>query len=407
MTPVSMSYDHLAPASPNSRLRAVIDLDRIEENMDRMHGNLKPGTLMAAVIKADGYGHGAVPIGRLLDKKPYLWGFAVATPEEALELKAAGITKPVMLLGYAFPESFEDLILNDIRLTVFDEATAACLNETALKMDRPCFIHIAVDTGMSRIGFPVGDALKEASLDSVCRIVRMEGLKAEGIFTHFARADEEDDEPALRQLTPFLSFVESLTGRGVSFPIVHASNSAAILKLKEANLDMVRAGIALYGLSPSDEVGIERLALKPAMSLISHVSYVKELPEGTPVSYGGTFVTDRKTLVATIPVGYADGYPRLLSNKGCVLIRGQRAPILGRICMDQFMVDVTGIPGAERGDEAVLLGEQGDERIFAEEIGALSGRFNYELACDITKRVPRLYREGGEIIGQVDYFHAK
>ena len=391
-------------AKDNRRIYARIDLDRIEENMDRMHGNLKEGCLMAAVIKADGYGHGAVPIGRMLEDKPYVWGYAVATCEEAESLKKAGLTKPVMLLGYTFPEVYPAIIANQIRACVFDEETAQLLSREAVAQNRQAYIHIAVDTGMSRIGFPTDKDRRSASVESIMRIASLPGLVTEGLFTHFARADEDSDDPALDQLRPFTAFSDELKEKGVHFALVHAANSAAILKFGAAHLDMARAGIALYGLSPSEEVGIDRLGLKPAMSLISHLSYVKDLPSGVPVSYGGTYVTERPMRIATIPAGYADGYPRLLSNKGCVLIHGKRARILGRICMDQFMVDVTEIPGAKRGDEAVLLGSQGGEHLSAEELGSLSGRFNYELACDISKRVPRVYVRHGEIVGQVDYF---
>ena len=384
-----------------SRVRADIDLSAIEENFDKMHANLLPGTRMAAVIKADGYGHGAAPIGEMLEKKEYIWGYCVAAPEEALSLRHAGLKKPIMLLGYAFPEAHEAMIENDIRACLFTYEDAVVLSENAAKAGKDIKVHIKIDTGMSRIGFPVS----EESVQAIKKLLALPHIKAEGIFTHFARADETDPAPAFVQLTIFQTMVEWLMGEGVTFPIVHCSNSAALLRLKEANLSMVRAGISLYGLSPSEEVPHTLLDLRPAMSLIAHISHVKEVPEGTAVSYGGTYVTKRTTRIATIPVGYADGYPRLLSNKGAVLIGGKRAPILGRVCMDQFMVDITEIPGVQKGDQAVLLGRQGDEAITAEEIGALSGRFNYELVCDITKRVPRNYIYGGEIIRQVDYFN--
>ena len=381
-----------------------VDLDAIERNMDLIHGNLTPGTLVTAVIKADGYGHGAAMIGRSLQKKPYIWGFAVATPDEAEGLREAGVTKPVLMLGYVFPWHYKDLIRKGIRICVFTEETAREVSQAAQKAGKDALVHIAIDTGMSRIGFSIDDGRAGEAADAIERIAAMPGIVCEGLFTHFARADEVDDEPAMRQLRPFLEFKESLEARGVTFPLVHAANSAAALKLPASHLDMVRVGVALYGLSPSSEVPKETLGLTQAISIHSRITYVKTIPEGVPVSYGGTYVTDRRIRIATIPVGYADGYPRALSNKASVLIHGQRARILGRVCMDQFMVDVSDIPDVKAGDEVVLLGRQGSEMITAEEIGDMADRFNYELVCDINKRVPRLYTRNGEIVAQVDYF---
>lgn len=390
--------------SLNSRICAYIDLDAVNENFDRMSANLKDKTPIAAVIKADGYGHGAIPIGKILEERQDVWGYAVATAEEGEALREAGLKKPIMLLGYVFPENYERLFNNDLRACVFSYETAKALSDMAVLRGQTLTIHIAVDTGMSRIGYGV---TTEAA-DEVAAVSKLPHLVIEGIFTHFARADELSDAPADKQLAAFLRFVEMVSERGVDVPLVHAGNSAAILKLPQAHLSMVRAGITLYGMSPSQEVPRTLLNLKPVMSLVSHISYVKTLEAGCAVSYGGTYVTERETKVATIPVGYADGYPRGLSNKGQVLIHGQRVPIIGRVCMDQFMVDVTSVDDEVAiGDEVVLLGTQGQETITAEELGNLSGRFNYELTCDINKRVPRLYRYHGEIIGQVDYFPRK
>ncbi|MDO4477752.1 MAG: alanine racemase [Lachnospiraceae bacterium] len=374
-----------------SRIYAEINLDHISDNFDKMHAHLKPGTMMAAVIKADGYGHGAVPIGRMLEEKDYIWGFAVATTEEALELRAAGITKPVMLLGCVFPEGLEDLIRADVRLCVFSEDLAEEVAAAARSVGRRAAVHIALDTGMGRIGF----AMSDEAIESAARICAMEELEVEGIFSHFARADETDHAAAKAQLEHFLYFTKRLEEMGLRIPIYHCSNSAGILGFPEANLDMVRAGISLYGLDPSDEVPCKMLDLKPAMSLHARISYVKRVPAGTAISYGGTYVTAKESVIATIPVGYADGYPRLLSNKGEVLVKGQRAPIRGRVCMDQFMVDVTDIPDVHRGDPVVLLGNMGEETIRAEELGGICGRFNYELACCVNKRVPRIYIHKG------------
>lgn len=377
----------------HSRVCARIDLDAMDHNLDVMRRKLKGDTPICAVIKANAYGHGAVPIAAHLEKREDIWGFACACAEEALQLRRAGIEKPLLLLGYAFPEDYRELVSEDIRACVFDYETAASLAACAAELGREAIVHIALDTGMSRIGFQA----EAGAAAEVRRIAELPGLRIEGLFTHFARCDEPSLEPARRQYELYRSFEDMLEEEGVEIPIRHVCNSAGIMRFPDASRDMTRAGITLYGLTPSEEVAEEMRELRPVMSLVSHISHVKMLPPGRAVSYGGTFVTERDTLVATVPAGYADGYPRLLSGKGQVLIRGRRAPILGRVCMDQFMVDVTGIPEAARGDEVVLLGAQGDERISAEEIGRISGRFNYELVSCITQRVPREYYEQGRI----------
>lgn len=383
-----------------SRINAEIDLDAVAHNFDLMHKKLRPGTKMCAVVKADCYGHGAVPIARFIEDYDYIWGFACATPEEAMELRDAGIKKPLILLGYAFPESYEDIVKNDIRACIFEMKSAEKLSETAEKLHKKAKIHLALDTGMSRIGFKDDDD----SVEAIKKIADDPDLEIEGMFTHFARADEPSLDPAKKQLERYEAFSEKLEENGVRIPIHHVSNSAALMRFQEANEDMVRAGITIYGLTPSDDVTDEMEGLLPVMSIRSHISFVKTLPAGCAISYGGTYVTKKETRVATVPCGYADGYPRTLSNKGEVLIHGKRVPILGRVCMDQFMVDVSGIPDVGQGDEVVLLGKQGTERITAEEIGNKSGRFNYEFVCDISKRVPRTYLRDGQIALQVDYF---
>ena len=383
-----------------SRVRAEINLDAVRFNFESMKNNLTPGTKMAAVIKADGYGHGAVQIARLIHGFDYIWGFAVATAEEAMQLRAKGISKPIMLLGYAFEESYEDLIDYDIRVCVFEEETAIALSTCANALGKTAIIHFALDTGMSRIGFPD----TSESVEVIQRIAALPNIKVEGLFTHFARADELSVTPAIAQMKRYNRFSEMLAEAGVEIPIHHMSNSAGIIRLQAANADMVRAGITVYGLYPSDEVETEPVPLRPVMSLISHVSYVKTLEPGAEISYGGTYKVTETKRVATVPVGYADGYPRQLSNKGYVLIHGKKAPILGRVCMDQFMVDVTDIPGVSQKDEVVLVGSQGDEHISVEELGALSGRFNYEFVCDIGKRVPRCFMKNGICVEQTSCF---
>lgn len=379
-----------------SRIRADIDLDAVLYNFENMKSNIRPGCKITAVIKADGYGHGSVQIAELMEPYDYMWGFAVAAADEAFRLRRAGIRKPIMLLGYTFDEFYEDLIRENVRICVFDYDTAVKVSDAAFTAKKKAIIHIALDTGMSRIGFRDNDA----SVAEIVKIAKLPNIRIEGLFTHFARADEVSIDPAVRQLERYDAFAEKVEKAGVDIPIHHVSNSAGIIRLREANKDMVRAGITVYGLMPSADVETDIVPLKPVMSLVSHISYVKNIEAGDEVSYGGTFKAEKTMRVATIPVGYADGYPRMLSGKGHVLIKGRKAPILGRVCMDQFMVDVTDIEGATRGDEVVLLGKQGDERITAEELGDLSGRFNYELVCDISKRVPRNFIYEGRIIEQ-------
>ena len=373
------------------RVYAAVDLSAALKNMERMHEALSPQT--------DGYGHGAVPIGRELEKLPYVFGYATATAEEAFILRRAGLKKPMLILGYTFPYSYEELIMQRIRPAVFRKDALEVLDACAEKMGKKAVVHVKVDTGMSRIGIRPD----EEGLFFMEWLFGLKHIEVEGIFTHFARADEADQTPALAQLEQFTAFVAEAERRvGKQIPLKHCSNSAGILTLPQANLSLVRAGITLYGLSPSEEVTRDILSLRPVLSLKSRLVYVKEIEAGTPVSYGGTFVAKERMRIATVPVGYGDGYPRSLSGKGSVLIRGKRASILGRICMDQFMVDVSAIPGVTEGDEVTLIGADGREEITMEELGALSGRFNYELACDLGKRIPRVYLKDGEIVCTVD-----
>ena len=383
------------------RVWAEIDLDAICRNMEQMYKNLSDHTQMIGVIKADGYGHGAVQIGRELEKMPYVYGYAVATAEEAMILRRMGLQKPILILGYTFPYCYEDLIRYNIRPAVFREDTIDKLSECANRMCKSVKVHVKVDTGMTRTGIGPDDS----GLAYIEKILSAEGVELEGIFTHFARADERDKSSARDQLKKMQDFVARIEKElDYHIPLRHCSNSAGIIELPEANMDLVRAGIALYGLWPSEQVSRNIVSLQPALSLMSHIVYIKEVDAGVPVSYGGTYVTPRRMRVATIPVGYGDGYPRSLSNKGYVLIRGRKAPILGRVCMDQFMVSVEDIPEAAEGDKVTLIGTDGELRITMEELGLLSGRFNYELACDLGKRIPRIYVKNGRITTTKDYY---
>lgn len=381
-----------------TRVYAPIDLDAVAYNMESMRRNLTPGTGMIGVIKTDGYGHGAVPVARVLD--PFVRGYAVATVDEAMILRRHNIKKPILILGVTHPSRYEDLVREEIRPAIFTMEQALPLSELAAAKGKKAKIHLALDTGMSRIGMQPD----EEGADLAAAIAALPGIEVEGMFTHFAKADETDKNSAGRQLERYLNFVELLKQRNVEIPVRHCSNSAGIIDLPQANLDLVRAGISIYGMYPSDEVDKTKVPLRPVMGLKSFITYVKTIQPGQEVSYGGTFVADRVMRVATIPVGYGDGYPRNLSGKGWVLIHGKKAPILGRVCMDQFMVDVTEIPDAAVDSEVTLIGKDGGEEIRVEDLANAGGGFHYEIVCDIGKRVPRVYSWMGEVVATKDYF---
>ena len=376
----------------HNRVCAEIDLDAIAYNMEQMKKRIGDHARLIAVVKADGYGHGAVPVAKMFEACSYVWGYAVACLEEAAELREHGIRKPILVLGCVFPDQFEEMIRYDVRPAVYMESMAELISQEAVRQGKDAFIHIKIDTGMGRIGFPV----TEESADAVERISRLPGIRIEGMFTHFAKADERDKTYTFLQHDRFMRMKELVEKRQVPVRYFDCDNSAGIIDFPDMKHDLARAGIAMYGMYPSDEVDQKAVDLRPALSLVSHVSFVKEVEAGTPISYGGTFVSDRPMRVATIPVGYGDGYPRSLSNKGYVLIHGKRARILGRVCMDQFMADVTDIPETAFMDRVVLVGRDGDEEITVDELADLSGRFNYEFVCCLGKRIPRIYKKSEE-----------
>jgi len=384
-----------------SRVCAHIDLDAILHNLEQMHAHIDADTKIMAVIKADAYGHGSVPIAWEMEELSYVHGYGVASVEEAMQLRNANIRKPILVLGYTFPYSYETLINQEITPAVFRRDVLLQLNEIAGKMNVKAPIHIKVDTGMTRIGIRPD----EEGESFVKEALACENLIVEGIFTHFSKADESDKAFANGQLNKFRVFVEKCErDNAFKFKYVHCSNSAGIIDMPDANMDLVRAGIILYGMWPSNEVSRDALKLEPVLGLKSHIVYVKDVEAGIPVSYNGTYITENATRIATIPVGYADGYPRNLSNTGTVIICGKRAPIIGRVCMDQFMVDVTHIPECKEGDEVTLIGRDGDECITIEELGDISGRFNYEFACEIGKRTPRVFFRHGKPFCAKDYY---
>ena len=371
-----------------------IDLDAIARNFDAVRQ--KAGVSVMAIIKADAYGHGAVQVGRWLQDKCRFFG--VSSISEALELRRAGLRNPILILGHTPVEAYPTAIQQGIRPAIFHYEDALALSEAAQSLNLRAPFHFAIDTGMSRIGFQV----TEAAADLCAKIAKLPNLVPEGLFSHFATADCADLTRARKQAELYSQFDAMLKERGVKVLIRHLDNSAGTMNFA-SHYEMVRSGIVTYGMYPSDEVDPGLLPLQPALEFISRVSHIKTIPAGREIGYGGTFTTTRPTVVATIPVGYADGYRRSLSNRFHVLIRGQKAPILGKVCMDQMMVDVTDIPGAALGDKVTLIGRDGDAQITMEDIAAAAGSFNYEFACGISRRVPRIYVSGGEEIHSVHY----
>ncbi|MCI7263813.1 MAG: alanine racemase, partial [Clostridiaceae bacterium] len=328
-----------------------------------------------------------------------VWGYAVAAIEEGIILRNHGIEKPILILGSTHRSHFKELLEYEIRPALFEPEKAEELSQLAVSMGRKALVHLAVDTGMSRIGL----CPDEAGVDAAVRIASLPGIEVEGMFTHFARADEGDPEYTAVQFARYGWFADRLKERGIRIPLCHCANSAAIMELPQMSLDAVRAGISMYGIYPSDEISHE-MKLEPAMEIRSFITYIKEIEPGTPVSYGGTFVAEKRMRVATVAAGYGDGYPRSLSGQGYMLISGKRAPILGRVCMDQVMVDVTDIPEAETDGVVTLVGRDGGEELLMEQLADLCGGFRYEIPCVLGKRVPRVYINGDQIVGTKDYY---
>ena len=371
-----------------------INLDAIRSNLRSVRA--KTGTQVMAVVKADAYGHGAVQVARHLEADCAFFG--VSSLAEAMELRQAGLTKPILILGHTPVDGFSRAVELDIRIAIFKWSDALALSRVAQVRQKTAQVHLAVDTGMSRIGF---EATAE-SADLCAEIAQLPGLRIEGLFSHFATADCADLSRSEAQAALFDAFHAMLAERGLEIPIRHLNNSAGLMNFT-AQYEMVRSGIVTYGLYPSDEVDPGLLPLVPALSWYSRISHIKLLPPGRQISYGGTYVTQRPTRVATVTVGYADGYFRSLSGRFYVLIRGKRAPILGRVCMDQMMVDVTDIPDVSLEDRVTLVGTDGDETITAEQIAAQAGSFNYEFICSIGRRVPRVYYRNGSLVRSVHY----
>ncbi|WP_003544393.1 alanine racemase [Desulfotomaculum nigrificans] len=366
---------------------AEIDLGAIRHNIKEVRRLVGPDREIMAVVKANGYGHGAVPVARAA-LSAGATRLAVARLNEAMVLRQAGINVPILVLGFIPPEQLAAALTNHITLTLYRTDLAEEISRVAQKLGQPAVIHLKVDTGMGRLGF-----IPEQGIEEVKRVSQLAGLKLEGIYTHFAAADETDKSYTRWQLDRFLSFISALEEQGVTFALRHCANSAAIIDHPEAYLDMVRPGIIIYGLYPSEEVNKSRVDLRPAMALKTRVAHLKTVKPGTKISYGCTYTVPRETVIGSLPLGYADGYPRLLSSRGQVIIRGQRAPIVGRVCMDQSMVDVGHIPGVKVGDEVLIFGRDGADYLPVEEVAAWLGTINYEMVCLVGARVPRIYKE--------------
>ena len=380
------------------RVLAIIDLDAIAYNMTNIKSKVGKETGIIGIIKADAYGHGSVEISRVILENGADW-LAVAVVDEGINLRKNGIAAPILLLGYTPELRLEDVVNNGFIQTVYTYETAKKLSDVAVRLGKTAVIHIKIDTGMGRIGYRV----KEASADEIVKISELPNIEVNGMFTHFSTADEKDKNYTLNQYNKFVQMDAFLRERGLEIPIKHAANSAAIMDFDNMMFNMVRPGIILYGAYPSEEVDKDNLSIKPAMSVKTHVSYVKEVNEGDYISYGRKYQAVGKRIIATIPVGYADGFIRAYSNGGKVLIKGEYAPIVGRICMDQFMVDVTDIKDVQVNDEVVLIGKQGNKEITVDFIASILDTINYEVFCTLSKRVPRQYIQNGKVIKTVKY----
>ncbi len=385
------------------RTWAEVDIDAIRHNFKEIRKKVGNDTEIMCVIKADGYGHGAVFLGQYYEKLG-ADRFAVSNIEEALQLRESGITKPILILGFTPAEMAKELADNDITQAVLSTDYAKQLSENAAADNVTVKAHIKLDTGMSRIGFMYQDIERDKnSLDDIKQVCSLPGINVCGIFTHFAVSDEAEEgkDATLHQFECFSDAVDKLENDGIKFETVHCSNSGAIIDYEQARFDCVRAGIILYGLSPSSKLA-GKLDLKQAMQIKSVIALIKTVEPGTAVSYGGTFVTDKPTKIATVPIGYADGYSRSLSGRAYMTVRGKKAPVIGRVCMDQVMIDVTDIEDVKTGDEVTVIGDGTYNTISFDDIAQMTGTINYELVCLVGKRVPRVYKRHGKNVGIMD-----
>lgn len=377
---------------------AEINLDNLSHNIKEIKKRVGKDTLVMAVIKANGYGHGSIETAKTF-LKDGADRVAVSLLSEGVELRKGKIKSPIMLLNYTPEYEFDQVIENNLIQSIFSLEDAKALSKRAVALKKQAIIHIKIDTGMGRVGF----LPKEKSIEDIMEIYELPNIEVEGIFTHFSTADELDKTYTQEQFAKFQWVVEELEKNNINIPIKHVSNSAAIIDFPEYNLDMVRPGIMLYGYYPSEQVNKENIALKPAMKLKANISHIKEVPVDTGISYGKVFTTERNSVIATIPIGYADGYPRGLTGKGEVTINNRRVPIVGRICMDQLMIDVTGIEKIKVGQEVVLFGYGSESYMSVEELAEAFNTINYELLTMVGRRVPRLYMKNGRVIKRINY----
>ena len=380
---------------------AEIDLDAIESNIKEIRRITNPNSKIMAVIKADAYGHGFFEMAEILA----LNGadcFAVATVEEALQIRRAGFEQDILILGGVDESSLGDLIKNNITLTAYTYTFAKSVSDTALNINKTAKIHIKLDTGMSRIGFVTGEDNDEEIADEIIKISKLDNIFVEGIFSHFSTSDEKNEAYTRLQFSRFMKMCDLIEEKGLKIPIKHIANSAAIMQYPEMHLDMVRPGIILYGLYPSDDVDKNRLSLTPAMTMKSVITHVKELPKGRGISYGKEYITDSTMKIATVPIGYADGYQRIFAREGHMLVKNQKVKILGRICMDQCMIDVTNVNNINTGDEVIIFTK---DKITADSLAEWAGTINYEIVCMISKRIPRIYLKDGRMVKVVNYLN--
>ncbi len=379
------------------RTWAEIDLDAIRFNFKEVKSKSKADKIMG-IIKADAYGHGVAEVARVLTEEG-AYGFGVATADEAIELRRYGIKLPILILGVIFKEDYHSIIKEDISFAIANEQSAKEASMAAKELNKNALVHIKLDTGMGRIGFGCNDE----SIDAIERISKMDNIYLEGIFSHMSKADETDKTYANGQFEKFKNMCDLLEKRNITFPIRHLANSASIATLDHTHFDMVRMGIVTYGLNPSDEVNENHITLKPAMTLKSRITHIKTITEDSYISYGGHYKARKGQKIATVAIGYADGFSRVLSGKAKVLVSGKKVPVVGNICMDQCMIDVTGIDNINLGDEVIIFGSDGNNTISVDSVALLLGTINYEVVCSVARRVPRAYIQDNKIIATKNY----
>ena len=381
-----------------NRAEIEINLDNIIYNIEQLKKNHDQNTKVMAVVKTDAYGHGACYIAKHIESLEYLYGFGVATVEEGIALRKEGIEKPILVLGATFDDEIEKSIKYNLTNNIYNTYTAKLLSQKASEMKKEVNIHISVDTGMSRLGFNDCDE----SIDEIVEISKMNNLKIDGIFSHFAKADETDKSFTNTQIERFNNIINKLKEQGIDIPNKHISNSAGTINFDISGCNILRLGIAMYGINPTENTQYDNL--KPVLSLRSRIIMLKNIKANTPISYGGTFISKEDMKIAVIPIGYGDGLPRTLSNKGYVIINDKKANIVGRVCMDLIMVDVSNIDGLNVGDEVIIIGASNNSNITVMEMSNLSNRFYYEILCLLNKRIPRIYLSNGKCKYKIDYF---